>query len=85
MPDTARWSLLVSKETDLALRRYLEQQGLGPENFSQFIEDAVQWRVLDRTVAETKSQNAEENVAEIEAALEEAAQSVRAERFRGNP
>ena len=85
MSDTVHWSLLVSKETDLALRLYLQQQGLGPENFSQFIEDAVQWRVLDRTVAETKSQNADENEAEIEAALEEALQAVRAERFRRKP
>jgi len=82
MSDTVRWSLLVSKETDLALRTYLAQQGLGPEDFSQFIEDAVQWRVLDRTVAEIKAQNVGENPAEIEAALEEAVQAVRSERFR---
>jgi Ribbon-helix-helix domain len=82
MSDTVRWSVLVSKETDLALRTYLTQQGLGPEEFSQFIEDAVQWRVLDRTVAETKAQNVGEDPAEIEAALEEAVQAVRSERFR---
>jgi hypothetical protein len=85
MSDTVRWSLLVSKETDLALRTYLAQQGLGPEDFSQFIEDAVQWRVLDRTVAETKAQNFGEDPAEIEAALEEAVQAVRSERFRVEP
>ncbi|MBV9037276.1 MAG: hypothetical protein JO182_22485 [Acidobacteriaceae bacterium] len=85
MSETVRWSLLVSKETDLALRAYFAQQGLGPEDFSQFIEDAVQWRVLDRTVAETKAQNAGEDPAEIETALEEAVRAVRAERFRGEP
>jgi hypothetical protein len=41
----------------------------------------VRWRVLDQTVAETKARNAKVPVADIEAAIDEALQMVRAERF----
>ena len=46
------------------------------------MEDAVRWRLLDEAVAETKAANAAIPPEEIEAAIEEAVQAVRAERFR---
>jgi Ribbon-helix-helix domain len=45
------------------------------------VEDAVRWRVLDRTVAETKATNANVPAEEIEAAIAEAVQAVRSGHF----
>jgi hypothetical protein len=41
----------------------------------------VRWRVLDQTVAQTKARNARAPLAQIEAAIDETLQAVRAERF----
>lgn len=82
MADTVRWSLVISRETDVALRTYLAQRGLRKGDLSKFVEEAVRWRVLDRAVSEVKSRNADVPPEEIEAAIEEALESVRAERFR---
>ena len=77
MSETVRWSLVISKETDLSLRSYLSQHGMRKSDLSKFVEDAVRWRVLDRTVAETKAANANMPPEEIEAAIAEAVQAVR--------
>ena len=77
---TVRWTLVVSRETDLALRTYLAQRGLKKGDLSRFVEDAVRWRVLDRTVSEVKARNAALPPEEIEAAIEEALEVIRAER-----
>lgn len=81
MSETVRWSLVISKETDIALRSYLGRQGMRKGDLSKFVEDAVRWRVLDRTVAETKSANVNVPPQEIEAAISEAVQAVRSDRF----
>jgi hypothetical protein len=79
--ETVRWSLEISKEADASLRSYLALHGLADRDLAKFVEEAVRWRVLDRTVAETKAANAGIPVEEIEAAIAEAVQAVRAERF----
>jgi hypothetical protein len=81
MLDTVQWSLVISKEADVALRSYFAQHGMREGDLSKFVEDAVRWRVLDRTVAESKAANQAVPGEEIEAAIEEAVQAVRAERF----
>lgn len=81
MPDTIRWSLVVSKETDISLRTYLAQHGMRKGDLSKFVEDAVRWRVLERTVAETKAANAQVPHKELEDAIDEAVGAVRSERF----
>jgi len=48
-------------------------------DLSKFVEDAVRWRVLERTVAETKAGNAGIPLEEIEDAISEAVQAVRGE------
>ncbi|MGO9261280.1 MAG: ribbon-helix-helix domain-containing protein [Bryobacteraceae bacterium] len=80
MAETVRWSLVISKETDISLRGYLARHGMRKGDLSRFVEDAVRWRVLDRTVAETKAANANVPAEEIEAAIAEAVQAVRADR-----
>jgi hypothetical protein len=74
MSETVRWSLVVSKQTDVCLRSYLARHGM-KDDLSKFVEDAVCWRVLDRTVAETKAANANMPPEEIEAAIAEAVQA----------
>ena len=84
MPDTIRWTLVVSKETDVALRTHLARRGMRKGDLSKFVEDAVQWRVLQDTVAEVKARNANTPPEEIEAAIEEALEGVRTERFKNH-
>jgi translation elongation factor EF-G len=81
MDEPVRWTVRVSKDTDVAVRTFLAQRGMKKGDLAKFIEEAVRWRVLDRTVAETKARNAKASLAEIEAAIDEALKTVRAERF----
>lgn len=82
MENTVRWSLVVSRDTDISLRTFLAQQGMRKGDLSKFVEEAVRWRVLDRVVTETKSKNAGVSAKKLEAAIDDALHSVRAEGFR---
>ena len=78
MPDdTTRWTVSVSKETDIAVRSFLAQRGLKKGDLSKFIEDAVRWRVLDQTVAEARSKFADMPADELQALLDEAVAEAR--------
>jgi hypothetical protein len=81
MDESIRWTVKVSKDTDVSLRTFLAQRGGKKGDLSKFIEDAVRWRVLEQTVAETKARNANVSLGEIESAVDEALAAVRAERF----
>ncbi len=85
MENMVRWSLSVSKDTDISLRCYLAQQGKRKGDLSKFVEEAVRWRVLDRVAAQTKAQNAHVPPGELQAAIDEAVVAVRAERFKRQP
>ena len=80
--DTVRWSLKVSRETDVALRTFLAQRGLKKGDLSKFVEDAVRWQVLNRTIEGVREHNAGAASEEVEAAVEEALAFVRAAQFR---
>jgi hypothetical protein len=54
MEETVRWSIKVSRETDLTLRTYLGARGMKKGDLSKFIEEAVRWRILSRTVRDIK-------------------------------
>ena len=81
MDESTRWTVKVSKDTDVSLRTFLAQRGGKKGDLSKFIEDAVRWRVLEQTVAETKARNSNVSLREIESAIDEAVAAVRAERF----
>jgi Ribbon-helix-helix domain len=81
MDNPVRWTVRVSKETDVAVRTFLAQRGMKKGDLAKFVEEAVRWRVLDQTVAETKARNASASAADIDAAIDEALATVRAERF----
>ena len=72
-----RWSIKVSKETDLSLRTYLGAHGMKKGDLSKFIEDAVRWRVFQRTVQDIKARNASTPPDELQAIVDEAVGSVR--------
>ena len=41
-----RWTVMVSKETDISLRSFLAQRGMKKGDLSKFIEEAVRWKSL---------------------------------------
>ena len=81
MANSVRWTVKVSKDTDLSLRTFLVRRGGRKGDLSKFIEDAVRWRVLGLTVAAAKLRNANVPPREIMAAVNEALAVVRAGRF----
>jgi hypothetical protein len=69
----ARWSLVVSRDTDVALRQFLVSQGGGRKgDLSRFVEEAVRAHIFDLTAAEVKRENAQYSQAEIDSAIDEA-------------
>lgn len=81
MDEPVRWTVRVSRDTDVAVRTFLARRGMKKGDLAKFVEEAVRWRVLDQTVAQTKARNAKTPVADIEAAIDEALHVVRTERF----
>lgn len=78
MPDdTTRWTVSVSKETDITVRSFLAQRGMKKGDLSKFIEEAVKWRVLDQTMTEARSKFADMPAAELESLIDEAVAVVR--------
>lgn len=80
--DNVRWTISVPKETDVALRTFLARTGLKKGNLSEFVADAVRWRLFDLNVSAARAMNADVPTEEIEDAIEQALTEVRAERFR---
>lgn len=79
MENTARWTIKVSKDTDISLRTNLAQQGMKKGDLSKFIERAVQKEILAQTAADVKQRNVDLSEEELEALVDEAVSAVRAE------
>jgi hypothetical protein len=75
-----RWNIKVSKDTDLTLRTFLGSHGMKKGDLSKFIEDAVRWRVLQRTIEDIRERNAGADPDEVERIVDEAVSEVRSER-----
>ena len=78
MTEAVRWTIKVSPETDLSLRGFLGAQGMKKGDLSKFVEDAVRWRMLDRTVQIVKDRNQDMPAEMLEAMIDEAVREVRA-------
>lgn len=78
--EAVRWNIKVSKETDLALRRFLAARGMKKGDLSKFIEEAVRWRVFDRAVRDIKARNANTPADALQRLIDEAVGEVRARR-----
>ena len=74
MPDdfVTRWTVSVSKDTDITVRSFLARRGMKKGDLSKFIEEAVKWRVYDQTLAEARGKFADLSPEELEAVIDEA-------------
>jgi hypothetical protein len=80
MAEDVRWNLKVSRETDLSLRTFLGARGMKKGDLSKFVEEAVRWRIFDRTVQEIKGQNADADPVHLQMLIDDAVREVRHER-----
>jgi hypothetical protein len=79
MTDLTRWTVIVSKETDVAVRSYLAEHGAKKGDLSKFIERAVRKEVLRATVHDIQERNAGLPGEELQALIDEACAPVRSE------
>ncbi len=77
MEEAVRWNIKVSKESDLTLRAF---PGAKKGDLSKFIEEAVRWRVLHRSVQDIKARNADTDPDELQSIIYSAVREVRDER-----
>jgi len=80
MEEVVRWNIKVTKETDLTLRIFLGARGAKKGDLSKFIEEAVRWHVLHRTVQDIRERNANTDPDELQRIIDETVGQVRAER-----
>jgi hypothetical protein len=78
--EAVRWNIKVSKETDLTLRTYLGALGMKKGDLSKFIEEAVRWRIFNRSVQQIKARNADADPDELQAIVDAALREVRTQR-----
>lgn len=71
-----------SKDTDLALLSHLGARGLKQGALSQFVEEAVKWRLFDQTVAEVRQAFADIPPNGRDTLIDEAVASVRKQKRR---
>lgn len=70
---TIRWNLVISPETDRALRQFLAANGAGRKgDLSRFVEEAVQARILELSAQSAKERNSQVSPATMEQAIDEA-------------
>ena len=81
-PETTRLTITWSKQADLALRSYLGAQGMKKGDISKFIEDAVRWRIFNKTVQQAREAFADVPPDELQKMIDEAVNDVRAKRYR---
>ncbi len=74
---TTRWTVSVSKDTDIAVRSFLARRGMKKGDLSKFIVEAVKWRVLDRTIAEARGKFADLAPEALDSLIDEAVAATR--------
>jgi hypothetical protein len=74
---TTRWTVSVSKDTDISVRSFLAQRGMKKGDLSKFIEDAVKWRVLEQTMAEARTKFSDLEPEALDSLIQEALTSTR--------
>lgn len=82
MPDDTRWTVKVSKETDVAVRSYLAEHGGKKGDLSKFIERAVRKEVLRATMRDIRKRNSDLSDEEIQTLVDEEVAAVRKELWR---
>jgi hypothetical protein len=77
MGELARWSLKVSRDTDIALRTLLASRGGKKGDLSRFVEDAVNREVLRETIRDIQARNADADPAKLERLVDEEVSAAR--------
>lgn len=78
MPDGTEWNVVVSTQTDLAVREFLADEATQQcRDLSAFVEDAVRARMFELTVAQARQRAAHLSADEIEALVDEAVEWAR--------
>lgn len=77
MAELARWSLKVSRRTDIALRTLLATRGGKKGDLSRFIEDAVNREVLREMAQDIRARNTDLQPDEIMRLVDEETSLVR--------
>lgn len=70
--NNTRWSVVVSKDTDRALRSYLAQKGAKKGDLSRFVDEAVLSRLFELTIENVKIRNRAHTQEDILEAIEDA-------------
>lgn len=73
----ARLTVSLSKQTDRELRSWLGQQGAKRGDLSKFVEEAVLWRMFDRTVSAIKERNKDADQDALQTIIDETVREVR--------
>lgn len=79
MGELARWSLKVSRDTDVALRTLLATRGGRKGDLSKFVEEAVNREVLRQTVSDIRARNSGIDEDEVSRLVEEELGATRSE------
>jgi len=79
MRDNIRWTVKVSRDTDIALRLFLAQRGLRKGELSKFVERAVRKEVLAQTTAALKVRNQDVSYARLQSIIDESIERIRSE------
>jgi hypothetical protein len=82
MEEAVRWNVKVSKDTNLTLRTFLGSQGMKKGDLSKFVEEAVRWRIFNRTVRDARKAFADVPPSELQKMIDEAVEDARAKRYR---
>ena len=49
-----RWNLVISEQTNVAVRSFLARRGFKKGDLSSFVEEAVRWRVFDQMLGQAR-------------------------------
>ena len=80
--ETTRLTIILSKESDFALRTFLGAQGMKKGDISKFIEEAIRWRIFHQTVGDVRTAFGDIPAEELQKRIDEAVEEVRAEHYR---
>jgi hypothetical protein len=83
--DSSKLTVTLSRDTDLALRAFLGNRGMRKGDLSKFIEEAVRWRMLTESIEAAREGFSDMSGDEIQALIDEAVTSVRAEMWPLTP
>lgn len=76
--ESIRWTVVVDKAMDIDLRTRLAERGMKKGDLSNYIKDAVRWKMLRDSIEDVRKGFADMQPDEVDALIEEALTAVRA-------